>query len=118
MAHDPKALLLDIITACNHIMAFTEGFSFEDFTDDALVKSAVNMQFIVIGEALMRTRNIENDFYANISDADRIVAFRHIIAHGYDVIVDEIVWEVVRDKIPQLLEEATALLNAQQGAEV
>lgn len=35
------------------------------------------------------------DFSPESDMADGIVAFRHIIAHGYDVVVDEVVWEDV-----------------------
>jgi uncharacterized protein with HEPN domain len=69
MAHDPA------------------GLSFEQFTSNDLVKSAVHMQFIVIGEALMRLRTIDAVIYNSIPEADRTIAFRHVIAHGYDVIV-------------------------------
>jgi hypothetical protein len=56
MAHDPRKLLFDIIEACKKVTEFTAGLSFEQFTSNALVKSAVHMQCIVIGEALMRLR--------------------------------------------------------------
>lgn len=56
MVHDPRKLLFDIIEACKKVTAFTVGLSFEQFTSNDLVKSAVQMQFVVIGEALMRLR--------------------------------------------------------------
>ena len=52
MEHDPRKLLFDIFEACRNVTEFTAGLSFEQFTSSALVKSAVYMQFIVIGEAL------------------------------------------------------------------
>ena len=92
MAHDPRKLLFDIIDACNKVTEFTAGLSFEQFTSSDLVKSAVHMQFIIIDEALMRLRATDSVIYDNIPEADRTIAFRNVIAHGYDVIVDEIVW--------------------------
>jgi uncharacterized protein with HEPN domain len=111
MAHDPRKLLFDIIDACKKVTEFTGGLSFEQFTSNALVKSAVHMQFIVIGEALMRLRASDAVLYDRIPEADRTIAFRHVIAHGYDVIVDEIVWEIIQEKIPVLLNEAHRLFN-------
>jgi len=35
-----------------------------------------------------------------------------VIAHGYDVIVDEIVWEIIQEKIPVLLKVAQRLFNS------
>ena len=111
MAHDPRKLLFDMIDACKKVTAFTAGLSFEQFTSNALVKSAVHMQFIVIGEALMRLRASDAVLYDRIPEADRTIAFRHVIAHGYDVIVDEIVWEIIQEKIPVLLTVAQRLFS-------
>jgi uncharacterized protein with HEPN domain len=36
----------------------------------------------------------------------------HVRDHGYDVIVDEIVWEIFQKKVPVLLNEAHRLFNA------
>jgi uncharacterized protein with HEPN domain len=44
-------------------------------------------------------------------EADRTIAFRNVIAHGYDVIVDEIVWEIIQEKIPVLRATAQRLFN-------
>jgi uncharacterized protein with HEPN domain len=111
MAHDPRKLLFDIIEACKKVTAFTAGLSFEQFTSNDLVKSAVHMQFIVIGEALMRLRTTDAEIYNSIPEADRTIAFRHVIAHGYDVIVDEIVWEILQEKVPVLLNTAQRLFS-------
>lgn len=70
------------------------------------------MQFVIIGEALMRLRSTDLALYDRVTDADRIIAFRHVIAHGYDVLVDEIVWEILQEKLPVLLNEATALFSS------
>ena len=112
MAHDPKKFLFDIVDACKKITEFTAGLAFEQFTANALVKSAVHMQFIIIGEALIRLRASSSTLYNSLPDADRIIAFRNVIAHGYDVIVDEIVWEILQKKVPVLLNEAQRLFNA------
>ena len=111
MAHDPRKLLFDIIDACNKVIEFTAGLSFEQFTSSDLVKSAVHMQFIIIGEALMRLRATDAVIYDSIPEADRTIAFRNVIAHGYDVIVDEIVWEIIQEKIPVLLNVAQRLFS-------
>ena len=112
MAHDPRKFLFDIIDACKKITEFTAALTFEQFTSNALVKSAVHMQFIIIGEALIRLRASGSTLYNSLPEADRIIAFRNVIAHSYDVIVDEIVWEILQKKVPVLLNEAQRLFNA------
>ncbi len=111
MAHDPRKLLFDMIDACKKVTEFTAGLSFEQFTSNDLVKSAVHMQCIIIGEALMRLRATDSVIYNSIPEADRTIGFRNVIAHGYDVIVDEIVWEIIQEKIPVLLNVAHKLFS-------
>ena len=111
MAHDPRKLLFDIIDACQKVIEFTAGLSLEQLTSNALVKSAVHMQCIVIGEALIRLRASDSVLYDSLPEADRTIAFRHVIAHGYDVIVDEIVWEIIQEKTPVLLNAVQRLFS-------
>ena len=61
----PK-FLFDIIDACKKITEFTAGLAFEQFTSNALVKSAVHMQFIIIGEALIRLRASGSTLYNSL----------------------------------------------------
>jgi uncharacterized protein with HEPN domain len=69
------------------------------------------MQFIVIGEALIRLRASDSVLYDSLPEADRTIAFRNVIAHGYDVIVDEIVWEIIQEKTPVLLNVVQRLFS-------
>ena len=52
MPRDPRAWLLDILAACDLLADFTGGKSFEDYAADALLRSAVERQLEIIGEAL------------------------------------------------------------------
>lgn len=45
----------------------------------------------------------------NIRDYKRIIAFRNILIHGYAAVDDEIVWRVVADSLPLLLQDAERL---------
>ena len=41
----------------------------------------------------------------------RIIDFRNVIAHGYDGLDNDVVWQAVVDKLPVLLAEARSLLD-------
>ncbi len=47
---------------------------------------------------------------ARITDARQIIAFRNILAHGYDVVEDVIVWSFVEKRLPALLDDMRALM--------
>ena len=65
---------------------------------------------MIIGEALKRLNQAAPQAAAQITDQRRVMAFRNILVHGYDVVDDAIVWDVVRVDLPRLLREVTALL--------
>ena len=48
-----KAYLHDVHKASLHILTFTKELSIEDYSNSELVKSAVERQFVIIGEALV-----------------------------------------------------------------
>lgn len=41
----------------------------------------------------------------------RIIGFRNILAHGYDVVDDRIVWDAVMKHLPILYEDVCTLLD-------
>jgi len=60
MPRDPRAWLLDIVTACDLLADFTRGKTFEDYADDALLRSGVERQLEIIGsEVEPRLRSLQ-----------------------------------------------------------
>ncbi len=111
MTHNIKACLHDAVSACKLILRFTEGISLQEYQENLMVKSAVERQFEILGEALNRIKKLEPDFLTDISEWQRIIAFRNIIAHAYDVIDDEIVFLVIQKQIPILLKDLCERLS-------
>ncbi len=103
--HSVKVCLHDAISACQFILTFTKEIALENYQQNHMVKSAVERQFEILGEALNRIKKLDTDFLNDISDWQRIIAFRNVIAHGYDAIDDEVVFLIVKNKIPKLLKE-------------
>jgi uncharacterized protein with HEPN domain len=84
-----------------------------------MLRSAVERQLMIVGEALNRLRKIEPEFLASITDSRKIIAFRNILVHGYDVIRNEVVWGIIDSDLSTLTVEVSALLQqgqAQQGS--
>jgi uncharacterized protein with HEPN domain len=111
MNHDLRAYLYDICEACRQIMEFTAGLTFEEYKVRDLVKAAVERKFVTIGEAMLRLRREYHGIIERISEHYRIIGFRNVLVHGYDVIDDATVWSAVVDSVPVLLGEAETLLN-------
>jgi uncharacterized protein with HEPN domain len=95
-----------MIAAAEAIGAFTSGRGRPEYDVDLMPRSAVERQFEILGEALRRLDTIDAGLAAQISEHRRIIAFGNIIAHGYDAVDNDIVWQVVTTKLPVLLLEA------------
>lgn len=111
MAHKSEKLLADIVAACAAVASFTHGRSRFDYGNDLLLRSAVERQIEILGEAVRRLSVVDPVIVERISENRRIVAMRNIIAHGYDGLDDDVVWQVVTEKIPILDGESRALLS-------
>ncbi len=92
MQPEARALLWDAHRATELIWDFVAERSWEDYQGDAMLRSAVERQFEIVGEALNRLSQTDPTVAAQIGDLPRIVAFRNVLIHGYATIDDAIVW--------------------------
>jgi len=99
MQHNPQKLFHDIMIALNELEIFCNGKSFEDFDNDRGFQLIVERELEILGEALNRLRRDHTEEATDINDIDKIIGLRNIIAHGYDVIDQEILWDIVTNKI-------------------
>jgi uncharacterized protein with HEPN domain len=93
-------------------MKFIAGKSFADYGGDVMLRSAVERQLEIVGEALGQLARIDPETASRISEHRRIIAFRNILIHGYAEIDQRIVWDVLEAKLPVVGAEARALLRA------
>ena len=111
MQLEAKKYLEDIRQATARIREFVGGKTWDDYETDALLRSAVERQFEIIGQALNQLSRTEPAASSKISNHRRIIAFRNILIHGYAAIDDRVVWDVVQKDLPVLEQEVQALLG-------
>lgn len=111
MRLEAKKYLYDIRQAANLIVEFTAGKDLAAYKVDAMLRSAVERQFEIIGEALSQLRKVDASLSGQISECSRIIAFRNILIHGYADVDDRLIWNVVDIKLPVLLRQVTDLLE-------
>lgn len=102
MRHNPNKLLEDMSRAIDEVETFCAGKSFSDFESDRQLQLVVERELEIIGEALSRLRRDYPALALKISEADKIIGMRNILAHGYDVLEHEILWDVVENKLSGL----------------
>ncbi len=92
------------------IQAFTAQMTLEDYTRDKVLRLAVERSFEIIGEAMRRIRDEAPDVASRIAQATRIIGFRNVLIHGYDIIKNDDVWDTIHSDLPKLLAEVEALI--------
>jgi uncharacterized protein with HEPN domain len=110
MRPDPRKYLWDALQAAERLTRFAQGKSLTDYQADELLKSAVERQFEIIGEALNQLSKVSPELAEQIPELPRIVAFRNILIHGYAMVDDVLVWQILTDKQPVLDQAIRKLL--------
>lgn len=102
-------LLLDIKVSISKILEYTAGMTFGSYEDDSRTKDAVERNFEIIGEAASR---IPDDFKKLHPTIEwRIIKdFRNFIIHEYFGINNQIVWDIIQFRLPDLLQEISNLI--------
>ncbi len=110
---DPRLFCDDILDSGNAILEFVEGFSFDDFCDDRRTYSAVIREFEIIGEAVGK---LPESFRKKRPDVEwrDIKDFRNLLSHEYFGVDLEIVWNVILDDLPLVL-DAVREMAGEQG---
>ena len=93
--------LKDMLEAVNSILEYTEGMSFEEFEDSRMEKDAALRNFQKLGEAAGEIPEEYRKENTQISWQD-IKDFRNVIIHQYWKIDEEIAWEIIQEKLPEL----------------
>ena len=112
MRRDARCYLWDALRAAESVQAFVRGKTGEVFVEDELLRSAVERQLQIIGDALSQLAKVDPQIASNISELRRIIAFRNILVHGYAAIDYDTVWRLIEDKLPELQTNLRALLGA------
>lgn len=110
MRRDPRVHLLDALDAAQAIQIFVGGRTEEDYGNDRLLRSAVDREFEVVGEALNRLRRDDAAVAARIPDLAEIIGFRNVLIHGYDIVDRSAVWKAITVEIPVLVASISGLL--------
>ena len=111
MKLEAKKYLYDIRQAVALLNEFTADRSFADYERDAMLRSAVERKFEIIGEALSQLAKVDDASAARISSYQRIIAFRNVLIHQYAQVDDRLVWGVVEADLSTLSQDIEALLE-------
>lgn len=110
MRHKAPKLLEDIRDSATFILEAVASQTLETYARDRLRRQAVERNFEIIGEALNRLSRVDPQVSRQIGAVPKIISFRNILIHGYDIVDHEVVWEIIRHELPELLKRVQRLL--------
>ncbi|MBI2479151.1 MAG: DUF86 domain-containing protein [Planctomycetia bacterium] len=99
---DDRVYLWDMLTAARAVVDFTRGRSLAEYEADLLLRSAVERQIEIVGEAARRISKEFQEAHAEIPWRP-IQAQRHVLAHDYGEIKHDRIWRVAETHVPELI---------------
>jgi len=107
---DWKVFVKDILKCSEKIISFTSGYNFEKFVSDEKTYDAVLRNMEIIGEAVKNIPDSVRKDYDFI-EWKKIAGLRDIVIHDYFGVNDDIIWDVVTNKIPQLRKDILNIIK-------
>jgi uncharacterized protein with HEPN domain len=114
MQRDHRVYLKDILEAIRKIKKYTRNLTFEELTKDELVLDGVVRNLEIIGEAV---KQIPAEIKNKNPDIEwkKIAGLRDILTHAYFGIDEAIVWDVIKNKIPELKNKISKIISEIDG---
>ena len=101
MSRDPRLYLDDILESCRKVGRYVQGLSKDEAMGNELIVDAVLRNLMVIGEAAKKLPAAWKETYSEI-EWRKIAGLRDVVAHEYFQLDEDILWDVVSHKLPQL----------------
>ncbi|MBS4098360.1 MAG: DUF86 domain-containing protein [Sulfuricella sp.] len=111
MQREWRFYISDMIGFAEKIVAYTDGMDQEQFVASGLNYDATLHNLILVGEAATHVPEHVRDFADDIAWR-QLIGTRNRLIHGYLGIKNEVVWDIIQNEIPPLLEQLRALKTA------
>jgi uncharacterized protein with HEPN domain len=99
----------DILDAAAEIQEFTQGVDFEFFKDDIKTIRAVELDFIIIGEATNQIPDEVQEAHPEVP-WHLMRAMRNRLVHVYFSVDPRLLWDTIQNDLPELVKSLEALL--------
>jgi uncharacterized protein with HEPN domain len=94
--------LFDALTAVRLAREFSAGLSFDGFVSNVLVRSAIERQLEILGEACQRMVQADPDIRQRLPEVAFAIGLRNKIIHGYDRIENAVVYDTLMQDLSVL----------------
>ncbi|MCX6192763.1 MAG: DUF86 domain-containing protein [Flavobacteriia bacterium] len=110
MSKEPKDYLRHIQDECVYLISVSENLIYEDFLGNETLKRATVRSLEIIGEA---TKKIPADFKVKWKSIQwkNMAGMRDRLIHDYIGVNYSIVWDVMKNKIPEMNKQISEFLD-------
>lgn len=111
MSYEPHEFVRHIVAEADYLADQTATLSKDDFLASETLRRAFVRSLEIIGEA---TKKLPEEFRSAHSDVDwrAMAGMRDRLIHGYFGVDHDLVWEVVKQKVPELRSKLHRILEA------
>lgn len=108
--HDPLVCMGHMRDHAQEAINMLGDMTEQELSEDRTIQLAVTRLIEIVGEAANRVTNEFRDLHPNVPWR-QAVGMRHIIAHGYDIIEYAVIWDTVKNNLPELVRQLNAILG-------
>lgn len=112
MKHN-EVYLRHILDEILFLLKTTEGLDYESFFENEMYTRAFSRSFEIIGEAV---KNLSPDFRKKHKNIEwkKIAGMRDKIIHNYFNVDYRILWDAIKNKLPEIKEKIQIILNQKE----
>ena len=99
-----------ILEAINRIETYTEKTTVIEFSQNRMMRDAVERNFEIIGEAVIHIPTQIKEKHQQIP-WHKMKAMRNFIVHQYDEVEEIAVWNTIKNDLPDLKEKILTILK-------
>ncbi len=108
-----EVYLRHILDEIIFLLRSTEDLTYESFLENEMYTRAFSRSFEIIGEAV---KNLSSDFRKKHKDTEwkKIAGMRDKIIHNYFSVDYTILWDVIKNKLPDIKENIQDILSQKE----
>lgn len=110
MPPEARKFLEDMLDRASYVRGLMADKSLDDLMNNRLTRSAVERERMVLGEALYQLHGLHPAIAEQVNAWREIIAFRHVLVHGYESLNMQVIWSVIRDDLAPLIVQLEELL--------
>src|SRR5580704_9676314 len=111
MRHD-ELYVADLVDSARAVREYLDGVSREHWDEDRVLRDAVLYRLLLLGEIASALPDALRDRYPDVAWR-QIRAFRNLAVHKYFSVDWAVVWQISREEVPVLEEQAMNIMRAE-----